>query len=178
MQGFEDEAKCDCIDEACLTFGKMAQWAVENKWARRVTLDECLDIISKCNEKGQINVGFPGVLLCNCCKHACINLVASKLLKENPVLPNHFYAVSDPELCKACGTCEERCPADCIELDEFSKHDSEKCYGCGACASVCPEKAVTMVRRSEEEIERVDAEMVEAGVALLSKTTMNWDFGS
>jgi heterodisulfide reductase subunit A-like polyferredoxin len=99
------------------------------------------------------------------------------LLKEDSFLPNHFYAVSDPEICTACGTCVENCSANCIRMDEISKIDSQMCYGCGACASTCPEKAIIMVRKTDEEIEKLDAEMIETAMGMFEKTSPNWDYG-
>ena len=168
---------CDCIVECCMSFGELARWAIEHDWARKITLDECIEIIKKCAENGQVQTGMPGAILCNCCKHACVGLYAQKLGKEHSYVANHFYAVADPETCIACGTCVERCPVGALRLDDTVVVDTTRCIGCGACASGCEEKSIRMVRRSEEEIARVDAEMLAALGEMIPKSALNWDWG-
>ena len=170
----EDGDVCDHILESCLTFGDLAHWAAENNWGRRITLDECIEIIKKCNEKGQINIGAPGVIVCNCCKHACLSLYAMKLGKDHVFLPNHFHSVADPETCLSCGTCVERCPVGAVQLDETAVVDTTRCIGCGACASGCEAKSIKIVRKSEEDIARVDAKIMEGTARLTTVTTPNW----
>ncbi|MFO7965067.1 MAG: 4Fe-4S binding protein [Desulfobacterales bacterium] len=174
--GVDSDASCDCIVECCFSFGDMASWAVENHWARPVTLDECFDIIRKCHEKGQVNTGGPNLIVCNCCKHACINFFAMKFGKDHIYFNNHFYAEADPEKCVSCGTCAERCFVDAIRLDPVAVMDTEKCLGCGACASGCPENAVRMIRKSEEAIAKLDAELMNGLVTAFSKSAPNWNF--
>jgi electron transport complex protein RnfB len=168
---------CDCIIECCMTFGEMARWAIENDWARKITLDECFDIIKRSAENGQVHTCRPGVIMCNCCKHACVNLYAMKLGKEHSYVPNHFYAEADPETCNSCGTCVERCPVDAVQVDNVAVVTTNLCIGCGVCASGCEEKSIRMVRRSEEEIARVDAEKMEAVAEMVTKSSPNWDLG-
>ncbi len=52
-------------------------------------------------------------------------------------------AVIDPELCIACGDCEEACRFDAITVAEAARADELRCEGCGACAVVCPSQAVS-----------------------------------
>ena len=170
-------AECGCVVECCFSFGEMARWAVEKKWARQVSLDECLAIIEKCHEHGQVTTGYPAAILCNCCKHACINFYGMKLGKDHIYYGNHFYAIVDPEECNACGECVDRCPVEAIQLDSIAEVDTEKCLGCGACAAGCDTEALKMVRKAEEEIERLDAEVNNGLVSAFSKATPNWDVG-
>jgi ferredoxin len=159
QQGDHGEA-CDCINDCCMSFGEMARWAVEQKHARPITYDEAVAILEACAEKGQVHSGLPGAIVCNCCKHACVNLYAMKMGKTHAYCPNHFLSVVDPDLCTTCGTCVERCPVGAVELDGTAVVDNGKCIGCGACAVGCEEQAIRMVRRSAEEIARLDAEFM------------------
>ncbi|MCT4607023.1 MAG: NADH-quinone oxidoreductase subunit NuoF [Marinisporobacter sp.] len=52
----------------------------------------------------------------------------------------------DPDLCKKCGLCANKCPANCIEGvkgKEVYKIHKDKCIKCGACIEVCPFKAIS-----------------------------------
>lgn len=161
---------CDCPTDCCMSFGEMARWAVEQKHARHVTLDEAIQILEECAEAGVVHTGLPGVILCNCCKHACVNLYAMKMGKMHTYSKNHFFALADSETCTSCGTCVERCPVGAVQLEKTAVVDQDKCIGCGVCAAGCEEDSIKMVRRSEEEIARLDAEFMEISVNLMSRT--------
>jgi len=45
-------------------------------------------------------------------------------------------------LCSQCGTCEEGCPYQAIQLSPHPVFDHDKCYGCWSCYNHCPEKAI------------------------------------
>ena len=51
--------------------------------------------------------------------------------------------VVDPDLCKACGECEEVCPYGAIEIiDGNAVIDPNLCHFCYRCVEVCPEGAI------------------------------------
>jgi ferredoxin len=174
QHGKEAEKVCDCDIECCFCFGDMARWAVENGWARALTMDECIDILKKVEETGLVHTGIPNLIICNCCKHACINFVAQKLDKEHSYMKNHFFAASDPERCISCNACADRCPVDAIQYEPEAVIDQGKCLGCGSCATGCTEGAIKMNRKSEEEIVTLDAENLKSEGTGLSKVVMNW----
>jgi ferredoxin len=153
-----------------MAFGDMARWAIEQDHARHVTVDEVIRILDACGEAGMVHTGLPGVILCNCCKHACVNLYAMKMGKTHTYSKNHFHAVDATEMCTSCGTCVERCPVGAIQIETTAVMDQDRCIGCGACAAGCEEESIKMVRRSEEEIVRLDAEFMEAFGNVISKT--------
>ncbi len=65
-------------------------------------------------------------------------------------------AASDPEVCIACGVCEEACPQGAIRLTTgagaHSIVDPNICRGCGICAAECPTGAVQLGRFSDAEV--------------------------
>jgi ferredoxin len=162
---------CDHAMETCLYFGEIARWAVEQGHARQVSLDEALKMLNLCEEKGQVHVGLPNICICNCCKHACVMFSALKLGVDHIFFHNHFYAVVDAETCTSCGICIDRCPVASIQVDDTAVVDLDKCIGCGACATGCDENAIKMVRRSEEEIAKLDSACMEGFVKMMSRTT-------
>jgi Pyruvate/2-oxoacid:ferredoxin oxidoreductase delta subunit len=161
---------CDCLLDCCMSFGDMARWAVEQDHARHITVDEAIQILDACAEAGQVHTGMPGVIVCNCCKHACVNLYAMKMGKMHTYSKNHFHAADANEDCTSCGICVDRCPVGAIQLEETAEVDPDKCIGCGVCASGCEEESIQMVRRSEEEIAKLDVEFAQAFGNVLLKT--------
>ncbi len=162
---------CDCIVDCCMAFGTWARWAVEQGHARRITRDEALKILDECEKKGQVHTGLPNLTVCNCCKHACLSFVAQKFGRQHVFMQNHFFAVIDSGTCIACGACVERCPAGAMQLDEeVAVVDQTKCIGCGACATGCGADSIRMARRSEDEIARLDGELAEGFLKLISMT--------
>ena len=52
-------------------------------------------------------------------------------------------AVVVKDLCVACETCVDECPAEAITMDNgCAKVDKEKCTDCGTCVDICPSAAV------------------------------------
>lgn len=153
---------CDCINECCIVFNELARWSVEHRHAREISLDEAVEILKACETKGQVHTGAPGLFLCNCCKHACINIYAMKYGKGSAFAKNHFYAVVDSGACVLCGECVKRCCMGAIHVESDMQINLEKCIGCGACATGCAVNAIRMVRRTDEEIVHIDTEMFDA----------------
>ncbi len=48
--------------------------------------------------------------------------------------------------CVQCRICEERCPAQAIEVSEY-RIDYDKCIRCYVCHEVCPQNAIDLIRR-------------------------------
>ena len=51
--------------------------------------------------------------------------------------------------------------------------DQTKCIGCGSCAMGCAVRSIKMVRRSEEEIARIDGELVESVGKMMTMVTLD-----
>ena len=58
-----------------------------------------------------------------------------------------FHYEIDPNICKGCGVCIEKCPADAIEGKKKKAHtiDLDKCIKCGNCYENCKFEAVIKV---------------------------------
>ena len=168
-----DPDDCECLSECCFSFNEHARWHVEQGNARRLTYDEAIDILKTCEEKGQVNAGDSTLQLCSCCRHSCINSYAMKFDKSHSYVKNHFLAVVDPEACISCEICVDRCRVNAVHLDDIAVIDEDECVGCGACAVGCEVDAIKMVRRSEEEIARLEAEAHESWAKLAQMTKLD-----
>jgi NADH-quinone oxidoreductase subunit F len=60
----------------------------------------------------------------------------------------------DPERCKACLICLNKCPAGAIDGAKKMIHviDQEKCTACGVCFEVCPSRFEAVVKISGEPV--------------------------
>ncbi|MDZ7815422.1 MAG: DUF362 domain-containing protein [Planctomycetota bacterium] len=54
--------------------------------------------------------------------------------------------------CIACGTCEQWCPEDAIEMRPKAYILDDRCVGCGECITVCPTMAVKFSWKQEHEV--------------------------
>ncbi len=48
----------------------------------------------------------------------------------------------DESKCVQCGTCADRCMAQCINLDPFPRFDHNRCVSCMGCVNLCPNDAI------------------------------------
>ena len=185
VKGYDNIAVADCICrvergllghecerpmENCLIFGFGADYYVENGIGRRISQEECLQILDKAEEAALVlspsnaqNI----VNLCCCCSCCCGQLRGLDTY-ERPADHVHSFcrAQIDPDECTACGTCLERCQIDAIvEGDDYMEVDVARCIGCGLCVPTCPAEAVEMVL--QEDIEVPPANVVEMNVRIL-----------
>jgi len=79
---------------------------------------------------------------------ANLELVLSPRIQEEGEFTGGGAAVIAPELCIACGRCEEVCRFEAIiPGDEAYAVAEIGCEGCGACTYVCPVEAIEMQER-------------------------------
>ena len=148
--------ECSRPKETCLGFGDMAQFYIDNQWARAISKTEALEILDLAEKSALVlcptnSQEVAGI--CCCCPCCCPNLKYARLMpRPADVVLSYYQAKIDPRLCSACGLCMERCQMAAIKEGQgFSEIAQERCIGCGLCLSVCPTQALSMVAKSGTE---------------------------
>ena len=146
---------CDHSLENCLHFGSMGRYMVEQGQARRISSEETLEILKEANEEGLVHSvenieGHLGTI-CNCCGCCCVFLETKSKMGLHTISSSSYIAQVDPDLCVACGTCEERCPMNAIAVadDNIAVVDETLCIGCGVCTPSCDPEAVELSLRTD-----------------------------
>ena len=154
QKGAIDEG-CDKPVETCFMFGGQAQYYMDRGTGRRVSVDEALEILDRCEDAGLVTMPFntrTPANLCNCCSDCCVVLGP---LKKHPrpveIIKPGFNARVDRDRCEACETCLARCPMDAIVMGatDMAEIDLDRCIGCGLCVSICPEEAIHLEPKPE-----------------------------
>jgi electron transport complex protein RnfB len=146
--------------ETCMALGEVAKnLAGSGKLGRVISNEEALDILQKNQEDGLVlqpsNSQTPEAI-CSCCGCCCGLLKIQKAI-PNPVSrwATNFFAVVNPEICTACGACEERCQVSAMKMNgekETASVDLTRCLGCGLCVDACPEDAIELRNKSTETV--------------------------
>lgn len=142
-------------ERTCIYFGKVADFMVERAFGKRVSKEECLDILKQCEAAGLVhninNYLGRSLVLCNCCSCCCDFLARMKKYRGlQSVARSNFIVSLDPETCTGCGTCVSRCQMEALTLvDDTVSLTESYCIGCGNCVSTCPAEALKMVRHSD-----------------------------
>ncbi len=140
---------CDRPKDLCFSFGKFAQFVLDNGAGRRVGTDEAMKLLDLAEESALVlqpsntqELSF----ICCCCGCCDGSLRRLKLL-ENPAdyYQSYYRAAIDRETCTACGTCLDRCQINAIEeKDDAMEVNPARCIGCGLCVSTCPAEAIKL----------------------------------
>jgi len=153
---------CGKPNEVCMQFGMGAQFVIDRGMGRKISKEEAIDILRKCEEAGLVHSTINRQeidFLCNCCNDHCV--VLRKVLaqpKPGIALNSGFQPVRNPKLCKACETCIERCPPRALTMgeDNVPVVDLDRCIGCGVCASGCSEEAIELTERPGAQVPPLD----------------------
>jgi Pyruvate/2-oxoacid:ferredoxin oxidoreductase delta subunit len=141
--------------ETCMSFGGNAEYGIECLGARKVTQAEALKLLDDCEEAGLVHmtqnttheIGY----ICNCDRWHCYAINIHRQ-QQHPakVFNSGFEPRWDLDLCIACETCIDRCPAEALTMgdDNVPQVDLNKCFGCAVCATGCPEEAIKMKSKS------------------------------
>jgi len=147
---------CDKPKEVCFLLNDVADKAIEKKEARRIDLDEAVQVLQKAGDAGLVHMSLyqPGqevFALCNCCSCCCHDLqLLIKYKRTELVVHSEFIAFTIDTLCTDCGRCIESCPFNARNLSDTGlTFDPSLCYGCGVCVPVCPDNVIEMKRRHE-----------------------------
>lgn len=141
---------------SCLSFGRVADFVVERNFGKRITKEECREILKICAGKGLVhnsNNFVEGLqFICNCCPCCCLFL---RLIQDmgnlNIVDASNFLSTVDEAICTGCGDCAGLCPTKAVTLKEnVASVDRKLCIGCGNCVAVCPTGALTLCRVSDK----------------------------
>lgn len=144
-------------EEACIYFGKIADYLVDRNFGRRLDRDELIELLKTCEQHGLIhnvsNYRGDHIVLCNCCGCCCKALnVMFKFPGLLAIVNSNFHSVADAETCTGCGECVAICQVKAISLvDDTAIVDSSRCMGCANCVSVCPSGSLSMVRCADYE---------------------------
>ena len=146
---------CGKPDDVCMQFGMGAQFIIDRKLGRQLSKDEAMDVLIKSEEAGLVHASINRQdidFICNCCKCHCM-IIKTALAQEKPGLSlnSGFKPVWDADLCQACETCIDRCPAGALAMGTATvpEVNPDQCIGCGVCATGCPSNAVTLIERSD-----------------------------
>ena len=160
-----DSARCEHPDEVCLHFGDLAHYLVANGLSREITREEAKDILKMAADAGLVhaisNRQKEVDTICNCCRCSCIFFESYHVLKHERSHDFSNYRLKlNPETCKACGLCVQRCPIQALALEEspLAKNKQSKaamlmnpdhCLGCGVCVHKCPTQSLILELRAE-----------------------------
>jgi electron transport complex protein RnfB len=149
----DENDDCGKPNEVCMQFGTGAQFVIDRGMGRKISKEEAIDILKKCEEAGLVHSTINRQeieWLCNCCKDHCV-ILRKALAQPKPgiALNSGFHPLIDPDLCTAVGVCIERCPSTALTMgeDNVPQVNLDRCIGCGVCSSGCPEEAITLVER-------------------------------
>ncbi|HPR52659.1 MAG TPA: 4Fe-4S binding protein [Deltaproteobacteria bacterium] len=161
---------CHHMKETCLSFGVAAEYYIENKTGRQIDAEEAIEILKKADAEGLVHAGVNVKHLsniCNCCPCCCDSMkgIIEKGHDKVKYMNAIYVAYIDPDLCTACGICEDRCPVGAIAIDEVALSDEDRCLGCGLCAGTCPADAID-IRLRQDRLEPYDS-VLDLGRAIL-----------
>jgi Pyruvate/2-oxoacid:ferredoxin oxidoreductase delta subunit len=138
--------------QTCLVFNKVAETLIEHGTARRIDLEEALEIVRVAETQGLVhNVdNCEGEIgsVCNCCACCSILLTSWQRGATNADSPSRYRVALDVELCELCQACVEICPTGARAVqDGRMEIDDGRCLGCGLCVTACLQGANRMVPR-------------------------------
>lgn len=142
--------------EVCMWFGNIAEYAVERLGGKKVTKQEAREVLDRAEEAGLVHMSRNTTedidFLCNCDRWHC-EVVKTVLNQPKPglIFNSGYEPHFNPDLCAACETCIDRCPAEALVMGESDVPvvDLDKCFGCGVCATGCPETAIAMEAKAD-----------------------------
>jgi Pyruvate/2-oxoacid:ferredoxin oxidoreductase delta subunit len=166
-----DPCKIDGVPmEACVYFGKVADYIVDRNFGKRFSRKELLDLFKTCEKKGLVhninNFLGDNIVFCNCC--GCCCQIMKPMLKfpgVKSIAGSNFASVSDPETCTGCEECVDLCQVKAIEMEEEkAKINQDYCIGCGICVSQCPSGSLSLARISDQKPPKQSEDVVGFGV--------------
>jgi len=148
---------CDAPINVCIDMDGVAERNISNGSARKINLEEALDILKKTHEAGLVHMAYarageyykPGTInsVCSCCSCCCSVLSSVLRFGLAPhMLTSNTTSVTITSDCTDCGVCVERCQFGAREMVNGSlTYKPSLCFGCGLCISTCPTNAISLV---------------------------------
>jgi NAD-dependent dihydropyrimidine dehydrogenase PreA subunit len=141
------ERWCGVPEESCLTLGRTAEYNLDKGMGRKLTYEEAVEVVEKFDKLPTVHITVNQrevtQLLCNCHYCCCIAI--------KPTQKSRFTVEVDPEKCKGCKVCVERCQFQACSMKKYDGIEAEKafadpeiCRGCGSCVITCKSGARTM----------------------------------
>jgi len=138
---------CGVDEDSCITVGRTAEYNIERGAGRKISFAEALEILDRFDKQPVCNLTVNqrdvGQLICNC--HYCCCAAIKTAQKSR------FVAVVDPQKCKGCKMCLERCQFGAVSMRSYPGLEGERsfidesiCRGCGSCVVGCKAQARTM----------------------------------
>ena len=143
-------------EHSCLFFGQVADYIVDYDLGKRLTKEECVDVLKTCADAGCVHNtnNFTEALqfVCNCCPDCCGFIEAVKTFGNiKTINTSNFISTVDEETCILCGECVDRCPVEAIRLEADTVIvDEVLCLGCGNCVTICPSESLSMKRVADK----------------------------
>ena len=140
--------------DVCLYFGQSAEFAIERLGARKLSKKEARGVLDQAEKAGLVHMSTNTTddirFICNCDRWHC-GPIKRVLAQSKPglIFNSGFKPQFDPDECKACETCIERCPPEALTMGEkdVPEVDFDRCFGCAVCATGCPSEAIKMVAK-------------------------------
>lgn len=166
---------CDNPIENCIGFDEIAEYYLDNQFARKISKDEAASMILKSDELGMVLQPFNGKdagALCSCCGDCCA-MLRSLDLNPNPAeaVKSSYFAAIETDECTGCELCLSRCQINALTMneDDAAVVDLNRCIGCGLCVTTCPSDALQLIKKPESELYDPPADIDEAHRIMAAK---------
>jgi ferredoxin len=160
------------IDLGCLFLGEAAL-GINPELGRRVTKEEALEHVQRCQDAGLVHMigrnkldtvwlgvhpGTKLMTICHCCPCCCVWGILPDVTHQIGTtvgrMPGLVVSINDQ--CIACGLClQDVCFVDAISFSNGRYTIDDSCRGCGRCISVCPVEAIEITIQDEHFVERM-----------------------
>ncbi|MFX0070512.1 MAG: ATP-binding protein [Candidatus Hermodarchaeota archaeon] len=154
------EKKCDKPIETCMTFDLGADFFVKIGMAKRLSKEEALALLKKCEKAGMVHMTLNAKkpdFICNCCSDCCgILRPLTEFHQPGMFAISNFKPIIDEKIdCTECFICVDKCPTHAVipwnENDKWTiEIDDKLCIGCGICSSNCPTKRIFLKKIKNE----------------------------
>lgn len=142
-------------NSVCMSFGAGAESNIQRLNGKRLTKEEARKVIEETEEAGLVHMSRNMTddidFMCNCDRWHC-GAIGGMLAQEKPGLffNSGFEPSFDADLCTACETCLDRCPAEALVMgsEDIPVVNLDRCFGCAACATGCPSDTIIMINKA------------------------------